>query len=389
MALVRRKSPTTRKEVFYADFRDPRTGKRYIRSLRTSDPAEAQIAYHELARDILNRPVSEGGVPGQATIEDIQAHAVRYFDKRNSDSSAANVIAAFRTLARHLGAGTPAASITVRDAEIWQDLALDELGLTPNTVNTYAAFMRSAWNRAIKYGIVDTNPFKDFSMLPIGDDDRVKFFRPDEINRIFDALSRHMTKLWLVAARFALHTGLREGEIVRLQPEHITPRYVTLFFRTKGRRQRQVPLSQEAKDIIQPRLDAGNEWLFPSPVKPGCHVNAAGLSRTFGLVCQRIGIQGNFHMLRHTFAATCITNGIEIYRLKEWLGHATVQTTEQYYAHLMPHTEDDLIDYVSAKIHDPLKRHDRPPTITPGPRPTIDAVSRSFPDHQDHPVLPG
>ena len=380
MALVRRKSPTTRKEVFYADFRDPRTGKRYIRSLRTSDPAEAQIAYHELARDILNRPVSEGGAPSQATIEDIQAHAIRYFDKRNGDSSAANTNSAFRTLIRHLGKDMPAASVTYRDLEMWQDLALDELNLNSSTINTYASFARSGWNRAIKSGLVDSNPFSGFPMLPTDSDDRVKFFRPDEINKIFDALNCHRTQLWLIASRFSLHTGLRQEEITKLRPEHITPRYVTLFFRTKGRRQRQVPLSEEARDIIQPRLDAGSEWLFPSPLRPraGLPLNPQSLSNYFSQTCKKIGIRGHFHMLRHTFAATCITNGIEIYRLKEWLGHSSVQTTEQFYAHLMPHTEDDLIDYVSAKIHDPLKRQDRTPTITPGPRPTIDTVSKSL-----------
>ena len=378
MGLVRRKSPTTGKEVFYADFRDPRTGKRYIRSLKTSDPVEAQIAYHETAREILNRPVDDGGAPTQATIEDIQAHAVRYCEKRDSPSSIRNTNSAFRTLIRHLGKDMPAASVTFHDIEIWQDLALGELGLVPNTVNTYTAYMRSAWNRAVKSGIVDSNPFSDIQTLPTGEDDKVKFFRPDEINQIFEALSRHPTPLWITAARFSLHTGLREQEIVKLRPEHITPRYVSLHFRTKSRRQRQVPISEAARDVIQPRLDAGDEWLFPSPLRAGSPVSSNSLSFAFGLTCRRIGVNGNFHMLRHTFAATCITNGIEIYRLKEWLGHSSVLTTEKYYAHLMPHSEDDLIDYVSTKIHDPMKPRNYTPTTTPAPRPTIDVVSKAL-----------
>ena len=380
MGLVRRKSPTTGKEVFYADFRDPRTGKRYIRSLKTSDPVEAQIAYHETAREILNRPVDDGGAPTQATIEDIRANAIRFFEKREGTSAVANTHSAFKSLIRYLGADMPAASVTFRDIEMWQDLALGELHLSTSSVNTYTSFLRSGWNRAIKSGFVDSNPFSGFPKLPEDADDRVKFLRPDEINKILDVLSHHPDSIWLTAARFSLHTGLREEEITKLRPEHITPRYVTLFFRTKGRRQRQVPLSEEARDIIQPRLDAGSEWLFPSPLRPraGLPLNPQSLSNYFSQTCKKIGIRGHFHMLRHTFAATCITNGIEIYRLKEWLGHSSVQTTEQFYAHLMPHTEDDLIDYVSAKIHDPLKRQDRTPTITPGPRPTIDTVSKSL-----------
>ena len=41
------------------------------------------------------------------------------------------------------------------------------------------------------------------------------------------------------------------------------------------------------------------------------------------------------HSLRHTTATRLIHKGIDLYTVKEWLGHSTIQITERY-AHLNP-----------------------------------------------------
>jgi len=45
------------------------------------------------------------------------------------------------------------------------------------------------------------------------------------------------------------------------------------------------------------------------------------------------------HMLRHTFASQLAMAGVSLYKIKSWLGHASVTTTE-IYAHLAPVDED-------------------------------------------------
>lgn len=42
------------------------------------------------------------------------------------------------------------------------------------------------------------------------------------------------------------------------------------------------------------------------------------------------------HDLRHNFATHCLINGTNIYDLSRQLGHRNVQTTQKYYAHLLP-----------------------------------------------------
>lgn len=48
-----------------------------------------------------------------------------------------------------------------------------------------------------------------------------------------------------------------------------------------------------------------------------------------------LGQAVNPHMLRHTFASLLAQAGVSIYKIKNWLGHASVSTTEVY-AHLSP-----------------------------------------------------
>jgi integrase len=62
------------------------------------------------------------------------------------------------------------------------------------------------------------------------------------------------------------------------------------------------------------------------------------ISQAFRRARRRTGIhKGEFHALRDTFARNFLTRyGGDIYQLAKILGHGSVQTTEKYYAHLVP-----------------------------------------------------
>lgn len=51
---------------------------------------------------------------------------------------------------------------------------------------------------------------------------------------------------------------------------------------------------------------------------------------------QQVTQRFRVHDLRHNFATHCLQNGTDIYHLSKILGHKSVQTTEKYYAHLLP-----------------------------------------------------
>ena len=51
-----------------------------------------------------------------------------------------------------------------------------------------------------------------------------------------------------------------------------------------------------------------------------------------------------FHDLRHTHASVLISAGIDIVKISKRLGHANPKITLEFYAHLLPNTDNDIAD---------------------------------------------
>ena len=74
----------------------------------------------------------------------------------------------------------------------------------------------------------------------------------------------------------------------------------------------------------------------------GGYLDASALYRRYKLALQRAGLRDlRFHDLRHTFGTRAISKA-SILQVKEWMGHADVQTTMQY-LHYSPRPQDALL----------------------------------------------
>ena len=76
---------------------------------------------------------------------------------------------------------------------------------------------------------------------------------------------------------------------------------------------------------------------FVFPGDDGAKLKDGTLSRQFARCREQAGIRKGltFHGLRHTFGSYSVMRGMDIYRLKEIMGHADVKTTMKY-ARLRP-----------------------------------------------------
>ncbi len=54
---------------------------------------------------------------------------------------------------------------------------------------------------------------------------------------------------------------------------------------------------------------------------------------------------GAFHNLRHTYASWLVIAGVDLYRVKELLGHPSIETTVRY-AHLAPKVFKDEMERI-------------------------------------------
>jgi Phage integrase family len=99
-----------------------------------------------------------------------------------------------------------------------------------------------------------------------------------------------------------------------------------------------VPLTDAAKAILRSLgsfLDSS--FVFPAVRDPHKSLCPDSFSRNvYRPALRRAGIQGaNWHTIRHTAASRRVMAGVDLYSVKEFLGHADYETTLRY-AHLAP-----------------------------------------------------
>lgn len=51
-----------------------------------------------------------------------------------------------------------------------------------------------------------------------------------------------------------------------------------------------------------------------------------------------------FHDLRHTHASILISEGVDVVRISDRLGHSNPKITLEYYAHLLPNANDEVAE---------------------------------------------
>jgi integrase/recombinase XerD len=155
---------------------------------------------------------------------------------------------------------------------------------------------------------------------------------------------RSLRNLALVDLLFA--TGMRVGEVSSLNlADFVVPESV---FRVKGKggRDRLAFVVDERTVIIQRqhieariRLKSESPALFLNAA--GKRLSTQGIANIIAQFRKDAGIERHVtpHMLRHTVATLLLRNGVDIRVVQEFLGHASIATTQRY-THV---TKDHLI----------------------------------------------
>jgi len=147
--------------------------------------------------------------------------------------------------------------------------------------------------------------------------------------------------------------GLRVAETVGLDIDDvaISARKGSVTVRRgKGDAGRTVPLSTEARSLIEPwahrssALEAGP--LFPGP---SGRLSSRAVDRLTRRLGELAGISLSPHVLRHTFVTRLVRSGADLVMVAELAGHRSLETTRRY---SLP-TEEDREAAVEAVAVDP------------------------------------
>jgi integrase/recombinase XerD len=137
-------------------------------------------------------------------------------------------------------------------------------------------------------------------------------------------------------------SGLRVSELVSLPASAARSRERFLIVRGKGRKERLVPLTEEARQAARDYLaqsearGAVGPWLFPSDAEAG-HLTRQAFARELKLLAGAAGLRADKispHVLRHAFASHLLQNGADLRVVQELLGHSDIATT-QIYTHVL------------------------------------------------------
>ena len=157
-------------------------------------------------------------------------------------------------------------------------------------------------------------------------------------------LYRALRNLALVDLLFA--TGMRVGEVSSLNLRDFAVAESVFKVRGKGGRDRLAFVVDEQTVRIQrDHIDARGLLASQSPAlflnASGQRLSTQGIANIISRFRKDAGIERHVtpHMLRHTVATLLLHNGVDIRVVQEFLGHASIATT-QLYTHV---TKDHLI----------------------------------------------
>ncbi len=249
---------------------------------------------------------------------------------------------------RQIGNKTPE-QITVQDVDNFIDSQMEQC-LKPTTINrrlaslhTFFEYLASeepdkAWPNPVNRR---RHALKQGQTLP-------RDASEAEVNALFavidDARDRAMFGLMVGA-------GLRVGEVVALQCSHLeeplqSGQMARLRVLGKGRKERVDWLTPYWYDVLTQwlaiRPEAKSDTLFLNQHQRPLSVS--GVQYRLKQYCQRAGIQLTCHQLRHTFARRLAEQRMPVESISQLLGHAQIQTTQQYTAGANPDLRDEFLE---------------------------------------------
>jgi integrase/recombinase XerC len=134
---------------------------------------------------------------------------------------------------------------------------------------------------------------------------------------------------------FLYSSGIRVGELVGLNVNHLDLELGIVKVMGKGRKERIVPVGMKAIEALKTYLEErgnldGEEPLFVN--LRGGRLTARSIGRLVKKYSRQSGISRKVspHSLRHTFATHLLDAGADIREIQEMLGHASLSTTQRY-----------------------------------------------------------
>ena len=230
--------------------------------------------------------------------------------------------------------------------------SFSEKGVRPRTIARKVATLKSISRHCVKHGIVSVNPAKTLS-TPKLDKPLPSFLTQKQAEMMIVPVPVDEISLRNRAIVELLYgTGMRLAELHALNVETIDRRNGLVRVLGKGRKERIVPVTPDAIQLIERYLTvrtmakAHDDPLFVN--KKGQRLSRRQIERVVTNELAAVSQQKKKspHVLRHSFATHMLDGGADIRAVKELLGHSSLSTTQVY-----THVSKEHLHKVYRKAH--------------------------------------
>lgn len=207
------------------------------------------------------------------------------------------------------------------------------------TLKNHVIVLKAFFGKAVEWGYLPTNPAKKLKGVEITDSKPIRVLTEEEYKRFMEVCRRDFRDFYPIFYVF-IHTGLRKGELITLEWSDVDLRQGFIHirskdgFRPKGidrktgkAKERIIPIHEGVKKALQ-LLPRNDKKVFKAYEKHR-------LRRVLIRIAKKAGIGGltRLHELRHSYATFLLNKGVDIYKIKELLGHSDIRDTMKY-AHM-------------------------------------------------------
>ncbi len=212
----------------------------------------------------------------------------------------------------------------------------------PGTVKNTLELLRRLVNFGVKQQLFP--PLGFVIQLPQVDNVKTEDLTSAQLKRLWKAIEGAEDIQPANMMRLVLYTGMRRGELFRLQWDHIDDeRGFIRLVNPKGGIESKIPLNGVAKDLLanHPRLES-SEYVFPG--RGGRQ--RVDIAKQVNKIKKKAKLPKGFralHGLRHVYASMLASSGsVDMYTLQKLLTHKSPNMTQRY-----AHLRDDALKNAS------------------------------------------
>jgi integrase/recombinase XerD len=224
--------------------------------------------------------------------------------------------------------------------------------------NRSLAALRSFFKAMIDFELMSSNPAQDVKKSKMERNRKPIYLEQNQLSQTVHYIhgkyrNRNIALLLLMA-----YSGLRVGEVHRLNLAHYDEERGTVTVLGKGRKWNDVPLAPEVnaymKAVKSERLQPyrkQDDAFFIS--QKGRRLSIRQIQKIIGemfdeMKAQKTELQGmklSCHKLRHSFATLMLRNQIDIRIVKELMGHTSIETT-MIYTHVHDEEKKQAVSFI-------------------------------------------